>query len=364
MWANSFWGFLGFAVTFGVAVLLLGPDQMWLRPWFAGACFVCGIGSALVLFWPLRHANNRIKVAAASKHPFKWIANTVEPLHIIILGLAIALSGVIWQWRRATQPDPRIAALQSTVADLEQKLAKALKPKTPPSQPGQTPAVQSPKEVSLRSVRELLALHEKRSGLEADKLLEPFKGLWIPPAQGTIGVLTSDGGSGGAMVIIRLSSDDAIECHFSSKWVRELSRYKEGDQLRITGRINHFTGGHLIVLTDCETATEALGSQFATRTVRELRALYEGRTRLQADAFMADEKGKLIEVEGTVVNVDSGMAFLKVGNMNDYVECRFGPEWNAKLGTFRQGDHMKIRGTIGPNQNGAQIYLQECEIIP
>jgi len=106
--------------------------------------------------------------------------------------------------------------------------------------------------------------------------------------------------------------------------------------------------------------------EFTKRTVRELRAIYEGRTSLQADAFMADEKGRLIETEGTVMNVDSGMAFLKIGDNppnTDHVECRFGSQWNAKLGTFRRGELMKIRGVIGPNQNGAQIYLQECEII-
>lgn len=108
--------------------------------------------------------------------------------------------------------------------------------------------------------------------------------------------------------------------------------------------------------------------ELTKRTVRELRAFYEGRTRLQADAFMADEKGKLIEVEGAVVNVDTGMAFLQVGQdihngMVDQVECRFGPEWNAKLGTYRQNEHMKVRGVVGPTQNGAQIYLQDCEVI-
>lgn len=113
---------------------------------------------------------------------------------------------------------------------------------------------------------------------------------------------------------------------------------------------------------------EPKNREFTKRTVRELRAFYEGRTRIQADAFIADEKGKLIEVEGIVVNVDAGMAFLNVGQdihngMNDFVECRFGPAWNAKLGTYRQKERMKIRGVIGPSQNGAQIYLQDCEII-
>lgn len=108
--------------------------------------------------------------------------------------------------------------------------------------------------------------------------------------------------------------------------------------------------------------------EFTKRTVRELRAFYEGRTGLQADAFMTDEKGKLIEVEGTIVQIHDGMAFLNVGQdlhngMTDSVECRFAPAWNAKLGTYRQKERMKIRGVIGPNQNGAQIYLQDCQII-
>lgn len=105
------------------------------------------------------------------------------------------------------------------------------------------------------------------------------------------------------------------------------------------------------------------GKQFTAKTVRQLRALYEGRTALQADAFMADEKGKLIDVEGTVVMIHSGMAFLNtLENPNDSVECRFSNNWNPKLSTYRKGDTMKIRGTIAPTQNGAQIYLDDCEI--
>jgi hypothetical protein len=99
---------------------------------------------------------------------------------------------------------------------------------------------------------------------------------------------------------------------------------------------------------------------FTKKSIRELRALYEGRTALQADVFMTDEKGKLIDVEGTIVRVDSGMAFLQNGG--DSIECRFGLEWNSKLSTFRNGELMKARGTISPSQNGAQIYLQQCEL--
>ena len=103
--------------------------------------------------------------------------------------------------------------------------------------------------------------------------------------------------------------------------------------------------------------------QFTEKTVRQLRALYEGRTALQAKAFIADELGKLIDTEGVAIRVDDGMALLDVGpNPGDIVECRFDARWNPKLATYRNGERIKVRGTIGPNQNGAQIYLQECEI--
>ena len=102
---------------------------------------------------------------------------------------------------------------------------------------------------------------------------------------------------------------------------------------------------------------------FTKKTIRQLRALYEGRTALQAEPFIADEKGKLIDVEGTIVTVYSGIAMLtSLENTGDHIECRFGTSWNAKLSTFRKGEIMKVRGTVAPHQNGAQIYLDNCEI--
>jgi hypothetical protein len=103
--------------------------------------------------------------------------------------------------------------------------------------------------------------------------------------------------------------------------------------------------------------------KFTNKTIRQLRALYEGRTALQAEPFMTDEKGKLIDVEGRVLTIHSGMALLvSLENSGDHIECRFEPSWNPKLSTFRQGENMKVRGTIGQSQNGAQIYLDGCEI--
>jgi hypothetical protein len=65
-------------------------------------------------------------------HPFKWITESVEPSHIIILGLVIAFGGVIWQQRRTPSPDPRrVAELQSQLATVQQQLAETARAWSP-----------------------------------------------------------------------------------------------------------------------------------------------------------------------------------------------------------------------------------------
>jgi hypothetical protein len=98
----------------------------------------------------------------------------------------------------------------------------------------------------------------------------------------------------------------------------------------------------------------------STKTIRQLKEIYEGRTALQAAPFMADEVNKWIETEGQILRVDDGMALLQNGP--DHIECRFDPTWNVKLATFRNGELMRISGRINPQQNGAQIYLLDCEV--
>lgn len=120
MYASTCWGLLGLAVTFALAVLGLPNQYDWLVPWFIGAAVACG-GSSLICFaWPLRQEANRAKVAALFVHPVRAL-RLIEPSHVITLGLLIALGGVIWQWRRAPTPDPRIAHLEQRLADLQSK---------------------------------------------------------------------------------------------------------------------------------------------------------------------------------------------------------------------------------------------------
>lgn len=216
MWASSFWGLFGFSVTFGLTALLLTAEQVLLRPWLIGASIACGVLSAIVLCWPLRHRRNRIEVQEAFKHPRRWISS-VEPSQLVIAGfiiivIGVAIAGVgLWrQYRSPTIPPTQTATSNNPGAPVPQT-----------------------KEFAKRTVRELLAFYEGRSGLEADRLMEPFKGLWLSPTEGTISLMVADGP--GAMVGLRVS-DDAIECHFSSQWVRELSQYKLGDPLGVIGK--------------------------------------------------------------------------------------------------------------------------------
>lgn len=97
-----------------------------------------------------------------------------------------------------------------------------------------------------------------------------------------------------------------------------------------------------------------------TKTIRQLKQIYEGRTALQAAPFMADEVNKWIETEGNILRIDDGMALLQNGP--DHIECRFDTAWNAKLATFRDGELMRVGGRVNPTQNGAQIYLLDCEV--
>lgn len=100
---------------------------------------------------------------------------------------------------------------------------------------------------------------------------------------------------------------------------------------------------------------------YTRKTIHDLVALYEGRTAMQAEAFMADEKGKWISTDGKVQLVSPNGFVLLFDNYVP-IQCRFDAKWKAKLGAFRPSEDMKIVGRIGPDQNGAIIDLRECEL--
>lgn len=120
MYANTCWGLLGLAVAFGLAVLSLPSQYEWLQPWFLGTAVACAVGSIVCFGWPLREKANRVRLIELCIHPYR-VLKLIEPSHVIILGLVIALSGVIWQMKFAkpaiaetpgssSKPNPAVAA--------------------------------------------------------------------------------------------------------------------------------------------------------------------------------------------------------------------------------------------------------------
>lgn len=102
---------------------------------------------------------------------------------------------------------------------------------------------------------------------------------------------------------------------------------------------------------------------FAKRTLRELLALYEGRTILQADSLIEPYKGLWILVQAETLMVIPDTAGVTLILTSDgLINARFDNSWRTALGRVNTGDKIKICGKIATIQNGQQLYLVECEL--
>jgi len=103
---------------------------------------------------------------------------------------------------------------------------------------------------------------------------------------------------------------------------------------------------------------------FTKRSLRELMALYEGRTMLQADALIDPYKGLWISITTEIIQLipasDGITTVLQRGS--DIVNARFDNTWRRSLARVNNGETITLRGRISESQNGQQLYLMECEI--
>jgi hypothetical protein len=107
--------------------------------------------------------------------------------------------------------------------------------------------------------------------------------------------------------------------------------------------------------------------ELAGRTPRQLLALYEGKTVFQADKLIEAFKGLWVEAESRVLNIlpdGPGRSIVVLKDEKDTIECRFGPQWSNAVARLDIGDTLRVFGKISDNQNGSQLYLLECEVIP
>ena len=99
-----------------------------------------------------------------------------------------------------------------------------------------------------RSPRELLALFEGRTILQGDRLMEPYKGLWISVVAETSMIVPDTSG----ITVVLMSGKDLVNARFDNRWRTALSRVNKGDQIKIRGKIAAVQNGQQLYLLDSE----------------------------------------------------------------------------------------------------------------
>ncbi|MHB8886528.1 MAG: OB-fold nucleic acid binding domain-containing protein [Methylovirgula sp.] len=118
--------------------------------------------------------------------------------------------------------------------------------------PALAPTTSAPiqqKEFTTKTVRQLLALYEGLTPFQADKLIAPFKGLWIKAESQILTILPD--GSDRSVVVLR-DHKDTIECRFGPEWSNTIARLSIGDTLHVLGKISPNQNGSQLYLLECE----------------------------------------------------------------------------------------------------------------
>jgi hypothetical protein len=119
-------------------------------------------------------------------------------------------------------------------------------------------------------------------------------------------------------------------------------------------------------------ATTPVGSTqriFTDRKPKELLDFYKDVSPIQADDLMKPYVGRWMTVEGKALTnpVDAGSGgsqFMIVDDDGAHCTCTFASQWRQDVKTVRIGDRVKAQGKISEGQNGATLYLIECDLSP
>src|ERR1700722_3078521 len=152
-----------------------------------------------------------------------------------------------------TDKDTIITDLRAKL-DRQQEEIEKLRGQQQPPQPSQNPGPffsggpttdpVSQREYTNRTVQELLGLYKDKTAFQADKLMEPYKGMWIE----TEGIIVGVYPDGPGAVVPLKNGDKMIECRFNAQWSRQLGRYNNGESLKVRGKISTTQNGQQLYL--------------------------------------------------------------------------------------------------------------------
>ncbi len=245
------------------------PDMVGLVLWPWGN-LVMFLGALVLLFWSVRERREPSKIVVPHTfgiEPRRFPGKTL----LISCGLGLTAAVVVFASSLALRPHHQAPAgpqagstvIAPAARDRETEGSKgvAVIPARQPSASSDTTATGQERKFTNRTPRELLALYEGRgrTALQADKLIDPYKGLWITVEAMVEQVIPDTAGN--TVVLRTQPARDLINARFSKEWDAQLSRINTGDQITIHGKISETQNGQQLYLVECE--MQAVNSRVA-----------------------------------------------------------------------------------------------------
>lgn len=144
---------------------------------------------------------------------------------------------------RESAPPAGAAADRASSASKQDRAPMPTPPEATRRDPGATQRT-----FTTRTVGELMSLYEGRTMLQADALMEPYKGLWISIKADPVQIIPD---TAGVAVVLR-SGQDLVNGRFDNSWRKPLGRLNGGETMMIRGRIGEVQNGQQLYLVECE----------------------------------------------------------------------------------------------------------------